>query len=160
LADGTPSDITRYSTVGFAYGLDFGFRFARRVVLNVLVEGNSYGAGTLITRPTSGSTLFGGTFGFMGNPDRVSFYGEIGAGERHYWFNDPGNRAHGEYPGGEFLLGLGCWIPIGRGFRLLPKIALDVGPFNAPSGAPSGSSAPWHEMLMFGLAGFYNLNFY
>jgi hypothetical protein len=168
------AEISQYSAAGFAYGLDVGFRFARRLVLNVILEGNSYGAGSSDTKPTSGSTLFGGTFGFMGNPDRTSFYGEIGAGERWYWYNDPNSdprnfRTNGSYRGGEFILGLGCWIPIGRSFRLLPKVTLGVGPFDQPSapaaltasgGSSAGGPPVWHDMLMFGLAGFYNLNFY
>jgi hypothetical protein len=162
LGDGISTDISRYSAAGFAYGLDFGFRFARRLVLNVVLEGDSYGAGSKDTKPSSGSTLLAATFGFMGNPDRVSFYGEIGAGNRWYWFND-GPSSKGSYNGGEFILGLGCWIPIGRAFRLLPKVTLGVGPFDPPhqDASNANTSTPyWHSVLMFGLAGFYNLNFY
>jgi hypothetical protein len=161
LGAGDSADISNYSLAGVSYGLDFGFRFARRLVLNVIVEGESYSAGSKDTKPSSGATLFGATFGFMGNPDRTSFYGEIGAAERWYWYNDPNDqfgRTTGKYRGGEFILGLGCWIPIGRAFRLLPKVTLGVGPFDQPDN--SGSAPLWHDMLMFGLAGFYSLNFY
>ena len=152
---------------GFAYGGDVGFRFARHWLVGVTLEHAAFAAGSNVSNlagdaanVSSETTLLGLNLGLIANPDKSSFYGEIGVGNRWYKFSfDSGsNRNTLSYSSGEFLLGLGLWIPIGHSVRLLPEITCSLGTFGPPGGGSStGSEA--HGFVMIGLKGFYNLDF-
>jgi hypothetical protein len=160
---------------GVAYGADGAFRFARHWVVGLVLEHANYGAGNLddfhgtAASVSSDTTLVGLNFGFIGNPDRTSFYGELGLANRwfHYSIQPttgttlPGGgtfESSHEYSNGEFTLGLGIWIPIGRSFRLLPKATVGIGPFDIP-GETEPSNPPVHTFVMVGVEGLYNLDF-
>ncbi len=167
------------ASAGFAFGADAGFRFARHWLVGGVVEHASLGQGNRSelgsgVAVSSDTTLVGVTFGFIGNPDWTSFYGEVGIANRwfHYRSTCPGVGvtsfcgpiAPADYTdsSAEFTLGAGVWIPGGRSFRLLPKATLGLGAFNQPdqdAGAATATSAPWHTFFMIGIAGFYNLDF-
>jgi hypothetical protein len=113
-----------------------------------------------VTGASSNTTQLGVILGLIGNPDRVSFYGEIGLAER--WFNVRETTTqslpadHRIYNGGEFTLGVGVWIPAGRSFRLLPKVTVGLGSID--SGDPNDRYSGFASFAMLGLAGFYNLD--
>jgi hypothetical protein len=90
------------------------------------------------------------------NPERVSFYGEVGLGTR--WFTDH-NTATASLTSnaGDFTLGAGIWIPAGRFFRFVPKISVGLSSFG--SGQNNGSGSSSNQLATFGMlsvTGFYN----
>jgi hypothetical protein len=152
---------------GLAFGLDGGVRFARHWYVGLTLDHASLGNGNLndlppgeVTGASSNTTQLGVILGLIGNPDRVSFYGEIGLAER--WFNVRETTTqslpadHRIYNGGEFTLGVGVWIPAGRSFRLLPKVTVGLGSID--SGDPNDRYSGFASFAMLGLAGFYNLD--
>jgi hypothetical protein len=160
------------SGAGLAYGLDLGIRFARHWIIGLTVEHASLGAGTnpsrieqTATGMTTSNTSAGVVLGYVVNPDRVSFFGEVGLQGRWYklsW-NDPSSQS-ASYSTGELLLGMGIWIPAGRVLRLLPEATIALGDFSTPStgGTASGTSnsaSPGHAFVMLGLAGMFNIGF-
>jgi hypothetical protein len=175
LADGTSTDASNLSGGGFAYGLDGGFRFARRWYVGLTLEHASLGQGKdpsqasanvgfQVNTISSETTMVGAIFGVTVNPDRVSAYFEIGLDER--WYNLTGTSFDGStvgsssYSSGEGMLGVGLWIPAGRYVRILPKVSLGVGNFSTPNQSSTSStpSTAFHEFVMLNLAGFYNLD--
>ena len=155
---------------GFAFGLDGGVRFARRWYVGLTLDRAVFSGGNAndlpsaagVSRATSNTTQLGVILAFIGNPDRVSFYGEVGLGER--WFDvhettvqttSQGNSRL--YEGGEFMLGLGVWIPAGRSFRLLPKLTAGLGSLSSGS-SDSNSYNAFATFVMLGMAGFYNVD--
>jgi hypothetical protein len=156
---------------GVGFGLDGGFRFARHWYVGLTLDHATFGPGgdspaplksAMVSHATSSSTQFGVTFALITNPDRVSFYGEIGLAAR--WFDvretmspasDLVSRAL--YSGGEFTLGLGIWIPVGRSFRLLPKFALGIGSLDANNNN-NGAGNDADAFALLGVAGFYNVD--
>ncbi|HEY8086523.1 MAG TPA: hypothetical protein VIF09_01720 [Polyangiaceae bacterium] len=161
------------SAGGLAYALDGGLRFARQWYVGLTLEhaglgaGNNPGAiGNGSGQVSSNTTAAGVVIGIIANPDRVSFYGELGVQGRWYdlTFTDVSGKHTASYAAGEALLGLGVWIPVGRSVRLLPEVTASLGAFGAPTlggATPSSSTtsdSPGHGFVMLGLAGFYNLD--
>jgi hypothetical protein len=155
---------------GFAFGLDGGVRFARRWYVGLTLDRAVFSGGSAsdlagagVTHATSNTTQLGIILSFIGNPDHVSFYGEVGLGER--WFDvheitkqgavDPPNRL---YEGGELMLGLGVWIPAGRSFRLLPKLTAGLGSLGSGNSNTNSSYDAFATFVMLGMAGFYNVD--
>jgi hypothetical protein len=160
-----PVDASNVSSGGFAYGLDAGFRFARHFYVGLTLDHASLGNGnvndlTADDKASSSTTLFGVNLAFIGNPDRVSFYGELGVGDR--WFDvhetSGGLTTTRLYNASEFTLGAGVWIPIGHVVRLLPKATLGLGSIGSESGAEDFRYNSFAAFGMLGLAGFYNLD--
>jgi hypothetical protein len=155
---------------GFTYGLDAGFRFARHWYVGALLDHANFGQGTkadftpnTVASVSSDTTLLGVTFAFVGHPDLTSFYGEVGLANRWFHYSTkatPGTTAtpSNDYSGGEFTLGLGIWIPVGRSFRLLPKATVGIGSFDVANDAET-TNAPVHTFFMLGIDGLYNLDF-
>jgi hypothetical protein len=163
---------------GVALGLEAGFRFARHWIVGVEYEHDLYQSGTpdsftQPTRPTLSPVMGGSThahssllqvkMALVANPDRVSFYGDVGVGVR--WFTYSVYDGNGAFlsgattDGAEFSLGVGIWIPIGKSFRLLPRVSLDVGTYASPPDSLGTQTDYWHVGVMGGIAGLYNLNF-
>jgi hypothetical protein len=161
----TAVDPSNVGTGGVAYGLDGGLRFARRWYVGLTLDHaglNSGNAADLnqVSSASSSTTMLGVVLALMTNPDRVSFYGEIGLAER--WFNvhettQQGTANNHVYDGGEFTLGVGVWIPVGRSFRLLPKFTVGLG--SLESADQDNRYSGFATFGMLGLAGFYNLDF-
>jgi hypothetical protein len=166
--NGTAINTTDASAGGFAYALDGGLRFARYGYIGLTVEHAGLGAGKNPSSVdqsaqalSSNTTALGLVVGIIANPDRVSFFGEIGAQARWYslsWTNPQGNQS-ASYSGGELLLGMGLWIPAGHTFRLLPEVTGGVGAFSPPTGSASGdTSSPGHGFVMLGIGGLFNID--
>ena len=160
-------DPTKVGSGGLAFGLDGGVRFARHWYVGLTLDRASLGAGNAnandlpgVTGVTSNTTQLGVILALIGNPDRVSFYGEIGLAER--WFDvrettmTPMPQDHHLYNGGEFTLGLGIWIPIGRSFRLLPKFTIGLGTLGSDD--PKDPYSGFSSFGMLGVEGLYNLD--
>ncbi len=154
---------------GFAFGLDGGVRFARRWYVGLTLDravfaaANGHDLPQDVSRATSNTTQLGVVLSFIGNPDRVSFYGEIGLGER--WFDVHETAPQGTLPstshlyeGGEFMLGLGVWIPAGRSFRLLPKFTVGLGSLGSGNNDNGTNYNAFATFIMLGVAGFYNVD--
>ncbi len=160
---GPALDTSTVATSGFAYALEGGLSFARHFYLGLNLEHAQLGHGDLsslpnnVTDASASTTLLGAVIGFVGNLERPSFYGEIGAAIR--WLSLTETTGTTEVPlgysSGELTLGLGVWVPLGPAVRLLPKITLGIGSCDTPQG--SVSSAEGHSFAMLGLAGYYNL---
>jgi hypothetical protein len=168
-----PSDV---GTGGLAYGLDGGLRFARHWYVGLTFDRASLNHGSTNNLPSSVNTAQSNTtelgllIALIGNPDRVSFYGELGVAERWFDVRETLNTsttsqqqfASKLYSGGEFTLGIGIWIPASRAIRLLPKLTLGLGELSEDTiGNTSGSGAKYSVFSTFGmlgLAGFYNVD--
>jgi len=156
---------------GVAFGLDGGLRFGRQwyigLTLNRANFSNSNALNGAVADATSNTTLLALVGAFVANPDKVSFYGELGLGER--WFDVRETGTSGGvvdsklFNAGEFALGLGIWIPAGRSFRFLPKISFGFDSFSTSdatgSSSGSSSSSTIATFTMLGLVGLYNLDF-
>ena len=165
------TDIANVSSPGPAIGFDGGLRFARQWYVGITLEHawlgkgkdlTQLGAGT-VTDVSSDTTLLGLVMAIIVNPDRASFYFELGVGSRWYNFtttNGDGSTTVSHYPTAEGILGLGLWIPAGSSLRLLPKVDVGLGTFS-PAGQDStqASNTPGHAFFMLGLGGYYNLDF-
>jgi hypothetical protein len=166
-------DASSVSNTGFAYGLDGAFRFGRRWFVGLTFDRATLGHGnendfTGVSDARSSTTLLGLTLAVVTNPDRVSFYGQIGLAER--WLDVRETLTSGPpssklYSGGEFTLAAGVWIPIGDRVRLLPKFDLGLGTLSNGSftaGAngitTDGSQTAFSFFGMFGVAGYYNID--
>jgi hypothetical protein len=156
---------------GPAIALDGMVRFARQWILGVVLEHAGLGGGSpgsdlkgatgpTLTGASSSTTLLGLVGAFVANPDRPSFYGELGLGARWYSVEFQGGpTSPGTYTAGELSLGAGIWVPAGRLLRLLPKANFGIGTFNPPSDSGgSTGSPPGHVFIMIGLAGFINID--
>jgi hypothetical protein len=164
----SPSDV---GGGGVAFGLEGGFRFARQWYLGLTVDRanftNADASSINASAASSNSTLLALVGAFIANPDRVSFYGELSAGNR--WFDVhetpiAGSSQHELFNAGELGLGLGIWIPTGRSFRLLPKISFDFSSFSASgttseTSTSSGSRTDIVTFTSLSLSGLYNLDF-
>ena len=116
-----------------AFGIDGGLRFARHwyvgltldhALLNTAVRATCRTTWVDVTGASSNTTQLGIILALIGNPDRVSFYGEVGLADR--WFNVRETRdgragSSRTYTGGEFTLGIGVWIPVGRAVPPAPE---------------------------------------
>jgi hypothetical protein len=149
---------------GLAIAFDGAYRFGRHWGAGLTVEHAGFGAGTQ-SGSSASTTLVEVFLAFVANPDRTSFYGQVGVGSR--WLSYSGytsstlltNQApSGDYNSPDFSLGAGLWIPAGRAVRLLPKVTFGIGNFDQPSGGQTGKTYG-HSFFMLGLAGFYNLDF-
>jgi hypothetical protein len=163
----TSADPHELGGSGAAIGLDGMVRFARQWILGVVLEHAGLGSGTIgsdvptgVTATNSSTTLLGVVAGFVANPDRTSFYGELGVGAR--WYNvdyKGGPTSPPTYTAGELTLGAGVWIPAGKLLRLLPEATFGIGTFSPPSDTGSSTgSPPGHVFIMLGLAGFINID--
>jgi hypothetical protein len=171
--DGASVNASTVSSEGVAFGFDAGFRFGRHWIVGLAFEHAGLNAGDLkdlssdATTASSNTTSFGANIAFVGNPDRVSFYGELGVGER--WYNVTEVYSSGDttttskrlFSSAEFNMGLGVWIAIGRSVRLLPKVTLSLASLSdhdlASDGTPIDSTT-FVAVGMLGIAGFYNLD--
>jgi hypothetical protein len=171
--DGSTVNISSVSAGGLAYALDGGLRFARQWYVGLTLEHASLGAGKDASALGAGAgslssstTAAGVVIGLIVNPDRVSFFGELGAQARWYdlSYADVTGKHPATYTAGEALLGLGVWIPVGHSFRLLPEATAGLGAFGPPSRSgqvPTTTTATdslGHGFVMFGVAGFYNID--
>jgi PEGA domain len=163
----TVVDANQVAANGLAYAVEGGLRFARQWVIGIALEHAELGHGDLsslsggVTDANASTTLLAAFIGLMGNPDRVSFYGELGAGTRWLSLNQTsaaGGQESWNFNSGELTLGLGVWIPAGNSLRVLPKLTLGLGSFSPPNDS-SGGSLEGHTFVMLGVAGFYNLDF-
>ncbi|MDP9000571.1 MAG: hypothetical protein M3O46_10715, partial [Myxococcota bacterium] len=148
------------------YAVDAGLRFATHWYVGATLEHAELTHGDLtsdpaITDANASTTALGAVFGFISNPERASFYGEIGAASRWLSFNETlagvvAPRSN-SFNSGELMLGAGLWLPIASVLRLLPKLTVGLGSFNPP-GADS-APAVGHAFWMLGLSAYYNLDF-
>jgi hypothetical protein len=154
--DATSVDPGTVAGAGVAFGLDGGFRFGRRWYVGATLEHAAFSS-TVTDGGTSraDTTLAALVIALIVNPNRVSFYGEVGLGSRWFHYAIAGSAVDTLRQTGEFSLGSGVWIPIGRSFRLLPKATLGLGGFDSDNGA----TAYAHVFFMLGTAGFYNADF-
>ena len=88
-SDGSPYDASNFGSSGVAYGLDGGFRFARHFYVGLTLDHAALNTGTHkdlsnVAKTSSSTSSLGLILAFIGNPDRVSFYGEVGAASRWY----------------------------------------------------------------------------
>jgi hypothetical protein len=160
----TSVDTTLLATGGVAYALEGGLRFARHWYLGLNLEHAELGHGDLTALPnnvsdaSASTTLLGAAIGFIGNPDRPSFYGELGVANR--WLDVSETTSTGplnwNFSSAELTLGAGLWLPVGPSVRLLPEVTLGLGSFDPPGGA--SGSAEGHSFVMLGMAGYYNLD--
>lgn len=169
-----------YAKGGVSFGLQGGLRFARRWLLMGTIERASLGQGSRASTATGligdgsstqSSTLLAATLGYVANPEKVSFYGYLGAGYR--WFNAELTDTRAlrtvtttvEYSGPEFLVGIGLWLKLGKWLRLVPKAEVGVGSFsNKTVTCTDNCTVPdlekaTHTFGLLGLAGYYNLDF-
>jgi hypothetical protein len=168
---GTSTDIGNASLGGLALGLDAGVRLARRWYLGATVEHATLGSGhgtdkisATYASDSSNTSLLEVVAGFIANPDKPSFFGELAAGIRWYTLVvSPGNLSatnshdlHQADVGPELTLGGGLWIPAGRNVRLLPELTAGFGTFQT-FGGDQGLAG--HAFITIGLAGFYNADF-
>jgi hypothetical protein len=169
---GAPAiDIGTMSSGGFAYAFDGGLRFARQWYLGITLEHAGLGAGRDATQiqpgasqPSSNTTAAGAVLGLIVNPDRASFFGEIGVQGRwltESWVDSLGQAQSANYNGVELLLGAGIWIPVGSSVRLLPLATVGLGTFTTPNSGGATTTAnqpspPGHAFFMLGLGGYYN----
>jgi hypothetical protein len=150
---------------GVAAALDVGVRFARQWYVGATIEHAQLGGGSLsglqnagltnVTSANSNTTFLGVALGLMANPDRTSFYGELGIGNRWYNYSVNNKPASPTYSDGELSLAAGIWIPAGRSFRFVPKFSVSLGAFSPPS---TSGNAVGHAFFMLGLVGYYNAN--
>jgi hypothetical protein len=164
LDDSTSVDTATLAMGGLAYAVEGGLRFARHWYVGLNLEHAEMGHGDLSSLPgdasdaSASTTLLGAVIGFIGNPDRPSFYGELGAANR--WLSVSETTSSGvlnwSYSSGELTLGAGVWIPVGSSVRLLPEVTLGLGTFTPPGG--STDSVEGHSFVMVGMAGYYNLD--
>ena len=172
---GSTLNLSSVSSGGLAYALDGGLRFARtgtwasrwstRASAPARTPPRSPpGAGSL----SSSTTAAGIVIGFIANPDRVSFFGELGAQAR--WYDSVATRTppastRPRTPPARPSSASGVLDPGRHSFRLLPEATAGLGAFGPPSYsgvAPSSATRPRtaraHGFVMLGLAGFYNVD--
>jgi hypothetical protein len=163
--------ISDFAGGGLALGLEGGFRFGRHWIVGLEFEHDVYQQGDSAALQTdlpgagtarAYSTLLQATIGLVSNPDRVSFYGDLGLGVR--WLSYSVYGTDGTFLAGatqnslEFGLGVGIWIPIGPSFRLLPRVSLDIGQYDSLPDQFGTTTPYWHVGVMGGITGLYNLN--
>ncbi len=164
-------DPSNVGSGGLALGLDGGLRFARHWYVGLTFDRAALSHGNHddlsgVAGASSSTTELGILIALIANPDRVSFYGELGLADRWFDVRETVNNATVSqlYTGGEFTLGIGIWIPVGRSFRLLPKFTLGLGSLSEDakdSRVLSGAAASYGAFSTFGmlgLAGFYNID--
>jgi len=159
--DGGSVDFATVAGAGFAFGLDGGLRFARRWYVGATLEHAAFGSTlTASGQSSADTTLAALVIGLIVNPDRVSFYGELGLGSRWFHYAVASGAAGTVRQAGELSLGGGVWVPIGPSFRLLPKATLGLGAFDSDdTGAAATTTSYAHVFFMLGVAGFYNVDF-
>ncbi len=160
----TTVSTTSLASGGFAYGLDGGLRFLRQWYVGLDLEHaglggghpNQVGAG--VASVGADTTLFQVVLALVADPDKPSFYGEVGLGGRWLHVTETpggGSSKSSTYGSGEVTLGAGVWLPGGRNFRLVPKASISVGSFGSKDAGGTSSSTE-HVFVMLGIAGFYN----
>jgi hypothetical protein len=131
---------------GLAYALDGGLRFGRNWFIHATFEHGD--VNTSDNTVKANTTTAGVHISVITDPDKVSFYASLGAQERWLTVTAPVSASPS---GGEGVLGLGLWIPLGHTIRLLPQV---TGSFGTFSGDDKG-----HQVYVFSLGGYYNLDF-
>jgi hypothetical protein len=153
---------------GLSFGFDSGFRFARHFYAGVALDRANFNGGTTLdgtaTDASSNTTYFGVVGAVMTNPDHVSFYFELALGERWLDVREgaatiPASNNHKIYSAGEAGLGVGIWIPVGKSFRLLPKLSFGFTSFSQDSSGSSDSTSKIVTFTSLSLTGAYNLDF-
>jgi hypothetical protein len=161
---GTSVSASDLSAGGLAFALDAGVLFAQHWYIGLTLEHAALGAGkdpsyidASAGSVSSNTTTAGVTLGFVVNPDRVSFLGELGLQGRWYtlsWTDNTGAES-ANYFSPELLLGMGLWIPAGHVFRLVPEITAGLGSFSPPNGVQGDTAG--HGFVMIGLAGLFSV---
>ena len=148
---------------GFSLGLEFDFRFARRLYIGAVVDHGFLNTSAAASASVSGDATSAATtnvdavFGVLTNPDKFGGLFQIGIGYRTLSLSvsdGTGNVLSSSLSGPELSLGAGLWIPIGEHFRLAPRIDTTVGSL---SDAGSGNG---FAMVNFVLAAYPNFNFH
>lgn len=143
-------DLSAVAGVGGGGGGDIAFRFARYFLIGVDIEGGAFGDASKVGLGTPTTLFVGPYLGYIGNPEGVGFYAEIGGGYRQMW-----SSASSVY-GGDFLLGVGLHFKAGP-VRLIPKVTASMGAFsNTQTGSITDMSP--HFIFGFGLTGFFDLD--
>ena len=164
-APATTGDTVQASSIaqgGFVYGLDGGVRFTRQLYAGLEFDhaalGNGHASDLGVTSVSSNTTLLAAVLAFVVDPDRASFYIEVGVGARWLHLSESSNSttpptsASTTLGSAEADLGAGIWIPAGRNLRLLPKVSFTVGGFGSDD---SSGSAAQHVFVTVGITGFY-----
>jgi hypothetical protein len=166
----TSTDMANASLGGVALGLDAGVRLARRWYVGAMVEHATLGEGHGVasvkpgyTSDKSDTSLLEFVLGFVANPDKPSFFGELGAGCRWYSLTVSGaagakDSAQNE-TGPELTLGGGIWIPAAKSVRLLPELTAGIGTFRTYRGDVPDGPLAGHVFISVGLAGLFNADF-
>lgn len=154
------ANLNDVSAAGLGYGLDGGLRAFRQFYLGLSVEHADFAAGKTPASvgATSGLKSDTTSVGLMGafilEPERPTFYGELGLQER--WYSYTPSSGNGQsYNTGELLVGAGLWWPISKWLRLLPLATASFGSFPVP-GTTTGDQS--HIFVMLGVTGFYNID--
>jgi hypothetical protein len=142
---------------GLAYGIDGGLRFARHWYVGLTLDHATF-SGVSSTSSGSNTTLLAVVLGIIVNPQRVSFYGELGLGGRS--FADHTTNASGQVSketknAGDISLGAGIWIPAGRFVRIIPKLSVGFSSFGNNQGDNSSDELATFGMLS--VTGLYNI---
>ena len=164
-------------TNGVGFGLQAGFRFARKGYIGALFEHGFYGVNQTSsgfpngTSVTASGNMVGAEIGYISNPEGVGVILDVGVGYR--WLgvsatDTTGAKLDTTYSGGEFLLGGGIWIKAGNSLRIVPRLDLGIGSFSNSttltdlSGATQTNSTPGsvtHAIAFFGVSGDFNIDF-
>jgi hypothetical protein len=89
------------------------------------------------------------------SPDHFSALFQAGVGYREL----TASSASASLTSPEFLLGAGIWIPIGQHVRLVPRVDLTLGSFSGTDSNANNVSYGY-AMMMFGVGGYYNIDFH
>jgi len=164
------------SKTGADFGAEVALRFARLFYFGLEAEYAALGgvdAGT--TSYKSSTSLVGGTFGVITNPDGFAFLANIGIGYRNYSVTQTVTRVLASSDqtlavhSPELQLGAGLHFKAGI-VRLVPKIEIDFGSFQGQTGdgstvtglngttASNPISSVGHVFVFFGMGGYFDIN--
>jgi hypothetical protein len=160
---GTTVSTTSLASGGLAYGLDGGLRFLRQWYVGLDLEHAGLGSGhpaqvdSGVSSVGADTTLFQVVLALVADPDKPSFYGEVGLGGRWLHVTEAVMNLSKSttFGSGEVTLAAGVWLPGGRSFRLVPKASISVGSFGSKDSTGTSSNTE-HVFVMLGIAGFYN----
>ncbi|HWL85545.1 MAG TPA: hypothetical protein VNO21_07065 [Polyangiaceae bacterium] len=152
-------------------GIEGGIRFARIFYFSLLLEYAKYGdqttsSGTASVTYSTKSSLLGGKFGIITNPNGFAFLADIGAGYREFSLDavpSSANPRHSSANTAEFLVGVGLHFKAGKYIRLVPKVEAGFGSFgnsnvSSTAGAFSNDQSGSHSLWTIGLAGYFDID--
>lgn len=157
------SDLTDTVTSGASLGVEVNYRFARRFFTGLVVDHGFLGTASALTSATSSAGLSAPSFsttnvdavlGFIGSPDRFSVLLQGGLGYRTL----AASSSSASLSSPEVLVGAGLWIPIGRSFRLVPRVDTTFGSLSG-SDAFGNNVSYSYGMVTLALGGYYNIDF-